>query len=80
MTPQYLSQAIAHNRYCGINGEVFFFYEGLRADNNALAKVLRNGAYAKSASFPSVADLRPQTQPGNVVGRIQNLIKLWQRF
>jgi uncharacterized lipoprotein YddW (UPF0748 family) len=78
MTPQYLSQAIAHNRYCGVFGEVFFFYEGLRADNNALAKVLRNGAYAKSASFPSVADLRPQTQPGNVVGRIQNLLRLWQ--
>lgn len=78
MTPQYLSQAIAHNRYLGITGEVFFFYEGLRSGNNALAKVLRNGAYAKSASFPSVADLRPQTQPENVVGRIQNVLKLWQ--
>ena len=81
MNPQYLSQAIAHNRYCGINGEVFFFYEGLRSDNNALAKVLRNGAYAKSAPFPSVANLA-QPQLGNtgspVAKTIQNLFKLWQ--
>lgn len=43
----YLLQAIAYNRDCGITGEVFFFYEGLRKHNNALAKVLRNGPYAK---------------------------------
>ncbi|OWY66830.1 hypothetical protein B7486_34820 [cyanobacterium TDX16] len=83
MTPQYLSQAIAHNRDCGINGEVFFFYEGLRSDNNALAKVLRNGAYAKSAAFPSVANLtqpQPENASSSVARGIQNLLKLWQRF
>ncbi|MDZ8080943.1 MAG: family 10 glycosylhydrolase [Nostoc sp. DcaGUA01] len=57
MSPEYLVQAIEYNRQVGIQGEVFFFYEGLRENNNALAKVLRNGVYAKSASFPTLSDL-----------------------
>ncbi|MBD2412135.1 hypothetical protein FACHB389_03725 [Nostoc calcicola FACHB-389] len=54
---EYLVRAIEYNRQVGIQGEVFFFYEGLRENNHALAKVLRNGAYAKSASFPTLSDL-----------------------
>ncbi|NJM70271.1 MAG: family 10 glycosylhydrolase [Scytonema sp. RU_4_4] len=50
-------QAIEYNRACGIAGEVFFFYEGLREENNALAEVLRKGPYAQSAVFPSLSDL-----------------------
>lgn len=46
ISPDYLLQAIEYNRYCGILGEVFFFYEGLREDNDALGKVLRLGPYA----------------------------------
>ncbi|WP_138497375.1 glycoside hydrolase family 10 protein [Nostoc sp. PA-18-2419] len=57
ISPEYLVQAIEYNRQIGIQGEVFFFYEGLREDNNALAKVLQNGVYAKSASFPTLSDL-----------------------
>jgi uncharacterized lipoprotein YddW (UPF0748 family) len=57
ISPKYLLQAIEYNRACGISGEVFFFYEGLREDNNALAKVLRKGPYAQSAAFPSLPDL-----------------------
>ncbi|MGF1676985.1 MAG: hypothetical protein ACFCUV_25370, partial [Rivularia sp. (in: cyanobacteria)] len=38
-------------------GEVFFFYEGLRDNNNALAKVLRKGCYGKSAVFPKLENL-----------------------
>ncbi|MBE9215484.1 family 10 glycosylhydrolase [Plectonema cf. radiosum LEGE 06105] len=53
----YLTQVIEYNRTCGIQGEVFFFYEGLRDNHNALAKVLRNGYYAQSAAFPSLEDL-----------------------
>ncbi|MBC1241146.1 glycoside hydrolase family 10 protein [Nostoc sp. 2RC] len=57
ISPEYLVQAIEYNRQVGIPGEVFFFYEGLQKNNHALAKVLRNGPYAKSASFPTLSDL-----------------------
>ncbi|MFN6565945.1 glycoside hydrolase family 10 protein [Dendronalium sp. ChiSLP03b] len=57
ISPEYLVQAIEYNRQLGIQGEVFFFYEGLRENNNALAKVLRNGPYGQSASFPTLSDL-----------------------
>ncbi|WP_341526404.1 family 10 glycosylhydrolase [Nostoc sp. UHCC 0302] len=57
ISPEYLVQAVEYNRQIGIQGEVFFFYEGLRENNNALAKVLRNGPYAKSALFPTLSDL-----------------------
>ncbi|WP_445637767.1 Glycosyl hydrolase-like 10 domain-containing protein [Nostoc sp. DSM 114161] len=57
ISPEYLVQAIEYNRQVGIQGEVFFFYEGLRENNHALAKVLRNGPYAQSASFPTLSDL-----------------------
>ncbi|MBV9390138.1 MAG: family 10 glycosylhydrolase [Chroococcidiopsidaceae cyanobacterium CP_BM_ER_R8_30] len=42
ISPEYLLQAVEYNRSCGIQGEVFFFYEGLREDNNALGKVVRS--------------------------------------
>ncbi len=47
-----LLKAIAYNRSVGIRGEVLFFYEGLRADGGAIAKVLRSGPYAKPADEP----------------------------
>ncbi|HEY9845052.1 MAG TPA: hypothetical protein V6D03_02545, partial [Candidatus Caenarcaniphilales bacterium] len=57
ISPEYLLQAIEYNRSRGIPGEVFFFYEGLRENNNALGKVLQSGPYAQPASLPSLADL-----------------------
>ncbi|MBV8883301.1 MAG: family 10 glycosylhydrolase [Chroococcidiopsidaceae cyanobacterium CP_BM_RX_35] len=42
ISPEYLLRAVEYNRSCGIQGEVFFFYEGLREDNNALGKVIRS--------------------------------------
>lgn len=42
ISPEYLLQAINYNRSRGIQGEVLFFYEGLREDNDALGKVLRS--------------------------------------
>ncbi len=48
ISPEYLLQAIKYNRSRGIQGEVFFFYEGLREDNDALGKVLRLGPYAQA--------------------------------
>nr|WP_244142203.1 family 10 glycosylhydrolase [aff. Roholtiella sp. LEGE 12411] len=56
ISPEYLVQAIEYNRQLGIQGEVFFFYEGLRENNNTLAKILRNSVYAKSASFPTFSN------------------------
>lgn len=43
-----LLRAISYNRHKNINGEVLFFYEGLRDNNDALAKALRDGPYASS--------------------------------
>lgn len=42
ISPEYLLQAINYNRSRGIQGEVLFFYEGLREDNDFLGKVLRS--------------------------------------
>lgn len=80
ISPEYLLQAIAYNRACGICGEVFFFYEGLRENNNALAKVLRNEPYAKSASLPSLSDLN-QSGVSNRISLskgVQGSLKFWQ--
>ncbi len=74
ISPEYLMQAIEYNRQLGIQGEVFFFYEGLRENNNTLAKVLRNGPYAKSASFPTLSDL----SAGGVSNKRTSSI--WQRL
>lgn len=51
ISPELLLQMIQYNRDRGIRGEVFFFYEGLRDDNNALGNVLRTGPYAQSVPF-----------------------------
>lgn len=45
ISTEHLLQAIKYNRFLGIKGEVFFFYEGLREDNNVLANVLRSQLY-----------------------------------
>lgn len=73
ISPKYLVQAIECNRKLGINGEVCFFYEGLRENNHALGKVLRNGPYSQSASFPTLSDL----SRGGVMNRRTSSI--WQR-
>jgi uncharacterized lipoprotein YddW (UPF0748 family) len=48
-----LLRVLEYNRQCGMNGEVFFFYEGLRENNDELAKVLRENYYAEPAEFAS---------------------------
>ncbi|MEG3858363.1 glycoside hydrolase family 10 protein [Microcoleus sp. herbarium12] len=45
MNPELLLQVIACNRQSGIQGEVLFFYEGLRDNGNALAEALKHGPY-----------------------------------
>ncbi|BAZ42022.1 hypothetical protein NIES4101_79900 [Calothrix sp. NIES-4101] len=66
ISPDYLLQAIECDRSFGVNGEVFFFYEGLRENNNQLAKVLKSNFYTKSATFPTIYDLhQPNLQQRN---------------
>jgi uncharacterized lipoprotein YddW (UPF0748 family) len=57
ISPDLLIQTIKYNRSCGINGEVLFFYEGLRANNNQLALMLHKHVYSQSAKFPTISDL-----------------------
>ncbi|TAE57702.1 MAG: hypothetical protein EAZ76_06595 [Nostocales cyanobacterium] len=56
--PELLVKVIEYHRQVGINGEVCFFYEGLRDNNDLLGKVLRKSVYSQSAQFPSLADLQ----------------------
>ena len=55
ISPDHLLKAIQYNRDRSILGEVLFFYEGLREENDALAKVLRSGPYARSVPFNASA-------------------------
>ncbi|HCF27563.1 MAG TPA: hypothetical protein DEV81_10280, partial [Cyanobacteria bacterium UBA11049] len=68
-----LLQAIAYNRSCGISGEVFFFYEGLRQDNNALADVLRHNISIANSS-------RSGNKKLSLSKGIQRLFRFWHRF
>jgi uncharacterized lipoprotein YddW (UPF0748 family) len=47
-----LRDMLAANRERGHRGEVFFFYEGLRKNNDALAKALVKSYYAGPADLP----------------------------
>jgi len=51
MPPAALKDVIRTNRKRGIDGEVFFFYEGLREDDGALADVLKS-CYQEPANLP----------------------------
>jgi uncharacterized lipoprotein YddW (UPF0748 family) len=46
ITPDTLWKSIRHNRRSGLRGEVLFFFEGLNANNQALATFLKDKNYA----------------------------------
>ncbi|MBW4567133.1 MAG: family 10 glycosylhydrolase [Tolypothrix carrinoi HA7290-LM1] len=46
ITPDTLWESIRHNRRSGIRGEILFFFEGLKANNQALANFLKSKNYA----------------------------------
>ena len=52
ITPKFLLDAIALNRQNNVMGEAFFFYEGLRANNNQLGDTLRATHYRLDALVP----------------------------
>jgi len=66
VTPAQVRQKIAYNRQYGINGEVFFFYEGMGAANDYLADTLRTYFYDKPAILPFREGLR-RRPPGTIV-------------
>ncbi len=59
ITPADLTGIIQYNRSLNIVGEVSFFYEGLRQNNNELGTALRLGPYNRIARFPKDSLLRP---------------------
>jgi uncharacterized lipoprotein YddW (UPF0748 family) len=50
--PEYVKEAMLHNRALGMHGEVFFFYEGLREQNQQLGDSLKAWFYQESAGLP----------------------------
>lgn len=68
-----LLQVIAYNRSCGILGEVFFFYEGLRQDNNVLAQVLRHNISIYDSALSHSSNKKLSLSQG-----IQALLRFWQ--
>ncbi|MBI1292860.1 family 10 glycosylhydrolase [bacterium] len=53
----YLLGAVKYNREKGVNGEVFFFYTGLRENDSKLLGLLKAGPYAQPASLPYRSEL-----------------------
>jgi len=52
VTPQQVREKVAINREFGINGEVYFFYEGMGAANSFLADTLAKYFYDEPAILP----------------------------
>lgn len=50
--PAYVKEAMLHNRSLGMHGEVFFFYEGLREQNQQLGDSLKAWFYQEPAGLP----------------------------
>lgn len=62
LTPHDILKCVAINREKGLQGQVFFHYEGLLAKNNAIAIALKTqGGYEQMASLPSFCDLKNGT-------------------
>lgn len=64
-TPELLAHAIRTNRAAKLDGEVFFFHQGLLDDGGLQLKALAKGPYAKSATPPwrKGDDWRPGSDP-----------------
>ncbi|MBN1153992.1 family 10 glycosylhydrolase [candidate division KSB1 bacterium] len=52
MDEEYLLNAMKYNRDSGYPGEVFFFYEGLRKNDDAIARKLKQTLYTEKAKLP----------------------------
>jgi uncharacterized lipoprotein YddW (UPF0748 family) len=56
ISPELLGQQIEANRAAGVAGEAYFFYEGLRKDQNELGNFLRDNYYQQPALVPDRPD------------------------
>jgi uncharacterized lipoprotein YddW (UPF0748 family) len=54
ISEDFLLSSISYNRSLGINGEVMFFYEGLRKDNDTLARRLLQSVYSTKSDLPFI--------------------------
>jgi len=52
ISEEYLRASIESNRAMGVAGEAYFFYEGLRQNNNALGDMLGREYYYEPATIP----------------------------
>lgn len=52
ISEEYLRASIESNRAAGVAGEAYFFYEGLRQNNNALGDLLAREFYYEPATVP----------------------------
>lgn len=69
ISPDLVIQKVNYNRSRGVKGEVFFYYPGLRQDDNAVAKALLAGPYAHPARLP----YRPAGwRPGGLFGTVES--------
>lgn len=50
--PTTATSIVALNRARGVQGETYFFYEGIRANGNAVGEALRTGPYQAKATLP----------------------------
>lgn len=64
ITPKFLLRCMQANRDRDVNGEAFFFYEGLRANNNQLGDTLKATFYTEPALLPhrNGVDFRPRAR------------------
>jgi uncharacterized lipoprotein YddW (UPF0748 family) len=67
ISSDYLLQSLKANRDKGVMGEAFFYYEGLRKNNDQLGEVLKNSFYKINAQVPD----RP-VSPWRIPGIILN--------
>jgi uncharacterized lipoprotein YddW (UPF0748 family) len=64
LTPADILKCVALNRQKGLQGQVFFFYEGLLAQNQAIATALKAQAgYDRMASLPELLSSQKRSIP-----------------
>ncbi len=66
MSDSYLDSALAINRQRGYQGEVFFFYEGLRKQNDHIARFLSSTYYRKRVPLPFRTRFSLETTNSNI--------------
>ncbi len=81
MSPEYLTQAIQTNRDKGIKGEAYFFYEGLRKNDDQLGTLLKENFYQEEAVMPDREGVwRPKADIVNETDLNVNFIGDWSEY